>query len=119
MQLMNILEKTFAVINRKNGKYAFDFSVIARTDEEIFPSNEKIDNTIATNLMLLDIAGYLENQESETTMFFANERELNNSIKMMLLGISIRKKKTLEHIFFYPESSQLSGDVLEEMLNQW
>ncbi len=117
-QLMDMLDKTFAVINRKDGKYGFNFAAMTKSEETISISDEKIDSNLATSLLLLDAGGFFTDQESKKTILFTDEKNINNAIKTILLGAAIDKKGTIDSLFVYPENKGLSEEVFEEMIEK-
>ena len=117
-QLMNILEKTIGITDNKGGTYTLNMQTLLRSESPVQPSQERIDTTFATALMLLDMTGREYEQQCETTILYANEQEKNTVIKTMLLGESLYQTPIFNQISFFSKEANLPHETAKEMIEK-
>ena len=118
IQLTDILDKTFGLVNKKVGRYYFDAATIMGSKAEITASAEKCESSLATSIILLQQSGILNALQAERTIFLGTEKEKNTIIKTNILGKLKTGYTPLQDIFLFPEDKPCKAELREELVQQ-
>ncbi|MCX6822450.1 MAG: class I tRNA ligase family protein [candidate division SR1 bacterium] len=118
IQLTDILDKTFGVVNKKGGRYYFDVAAIMGSKEELIASTEKCESSLATSILLLQQSGILDALQAERTIFLGTEKEKNTIIKTNILGKLKTGHAPLQDIFLFSEDKPCKAELREELIQQ-
>ncbi len=118
IQLTDILDKTFGVINKKWGRYFFDVATIMGSKKELTASSEKCESSLATSIILTQQSGVLEDLRAERTIFIGTEKEKNTIIKTNILSKLKTTHMPLQDIFIFPEDKPCKAELREELIQQ-
>lgn len=115
-QLVDILESTLAIQSLGEGEYIFDPKILSKSSESLLPSNEKIDSTIASSLLLIQESKQ-EKMQAETTVLMSNPSILHQSTKTIMMGRSL-VGKSIDDMYIYPANQQISKDRRQEIMEK-
>ena len=118
IQLTDILDKTFGLVNKKGGRYYFDVATIMGSKEELTASTEKCESSLATSILLLQQSGILDSLQAERTIFLGTEKEKNTIIKTNILGKLKTGHTPLQDIFLFSEDKPCKAELREELIQQ-
>ena len=119
IQLTDILDKTFGVVNKKWGRYFFDVATIMGSKQELTASTEKCESSLATSIMLTQQSGVLDDARAERTIFLGTEKEKSTIIKTNILSKLKTTHIPLQDIFLFPEDKPCKAELREELIQQW
>lgn len=118
-QLMNILEKSIAIIDQKWGEYYFNAKAFTKSDTQLQISTEKIDTTFSTARNILENTGIQKGMQAERTLIHIQEEDKNMLIKTLLLAKTIYWETPIQNIYIHTSQSIIDQDIYKEMIKKW
>lgn len=91
---------------------------ILNCQEDMKPSEEKIDNNLAMSILLLDYAGVISGKQAEKTIYIGEEKEKNIIIKTCILSKILSKQLPVQKVFLSPNSKTRSKEIRNEMIEK-